>query len=237
VLQGNYSSRVSRRQPTLAHGLTYGVELLPLHPLEAARTGATARIPLVIGSNRREASLFARDKTPMLPTTQANVDRYFARFPPEARARVLAAYRSYPRRRALEAIGADAMFVAPTWAFTDAYSAHAPAYAYRFDHTPATLRAWVWAPSMEARLCNILHSYGSHLGRRLHPLGRWLTPAVGRRMQRTWLQFADATGSDSQPGRTIGRATTPRDGRPALSGRSPMSWSTTPMRPAARPGT
>jgi len=64
--------------PTLAHGLTYGVELLPLHPIEAARTGATARVPLVIGSNRREASLLARDKTAMLPTTPANVDQYFA---------------------------------------------------------------------------------------------------------------------------------------------------------------
>src|ERR1700728_2630947 len=53
--------------PTLAHGLSYGVELLPLHPIEAARTGATARVPLVVGSNRREASLFAREKTAMLP--------------------------------------------------------------------------------------------------------------------------------------------------------------------------
>ena len=121
--------------PTLAHGLTYGVDLLPRHPIEAARTGATARVPLIIGTNRHEASLFARDKPPMLPTTPANIDRYFARLAPEARARVLAAYPGYPRRRALEAIGADAMFVAPTWAFADAYSAHAPTYVYRFDHT------------------------------------------------------------------------------------------------------
>jgi len=55
--------------PTLAHGLTYGVDLLPRHPIEAARAGATARIPLIIGTNRREAALFARDKLPMLPTT------------------------------------------------------------------------------------------------------------------------------------------------------------------------
>jgi para-nitrobenzyl esterase len=185
--------------PTLAHGLTYGVELLPLHPLEAARTGATAHIPLVIGSNRREASLFARDKTPMLPTTQANVDRYFARFPPEARARVLAAYHSYPRRRALEAFGADAMFVAPTWAFTDAYSAHAPTYAYRFDHTPVMLRAVSLGAVHGSEIVHVLRSYDSHLGRRLHPLGKWLTPAVGRRMQRTWLEFADAAGCGSQP--------------------------------------
>jgi len=33
----------------------------------------------------------------------------------------------------LEDIGADAMFVAPTWAFADAYSAFAPTYAYRFE--------------------------------------------------------------------------------------------------------
>ncbi|HXO80353.1 MAG TPA: carboxylesterase family protein [Mycobacterium sp.] len=184
--------------PTLAHGLTYGVELLPLHPIEAARTGATARVPLVVGSNRREASLFARDKTAMLPTTQANVDQYFARFAPAARARVLAAYPGYPRRRALESIGADAMFVAPTWAFADAYSAHAPTYAYRFDHASATLRATGIGAVHGSEIVHILHTYGSHLGRRLHPLGRWLTPAVGRRMQRTWRQFADAAGSGRQ---------------------------------------
>jgi para-nitrobenzyl esterase len=183
--------------PTLAHGLTYGVDLLPVHPIEAAGTGATARIPLVIGSNRREASLFARDKTPMLPTTQANVDRYFARFAPETRARVLAAYSGYPRRRALEEIGADAMFVALTWAFTDGYSLHAPTYAYRFDHTSATLRALGLGAVHGSEIVHILHSYDSHLGRRLHPLGRWLTPAVGRRMQSTWLEFAHAAGADS----------------------------------------
>jgi len=115
------------------------------------------------------------------------------------KARVLAAYPSHPRRRALEAFGADAMFVAPTWAFTDAYSAHAPTYAYRFDHTPATLRALGLGAVHGSEIVHVLHSYDSHLGRRLHPLGRWLTPAVGRRMQRTWLQFADAAGSGSQP--------------------------------------
>jgi para-nitrobenzyl esterase len=184
--------------PTLAHGLTYGVDLLPVHPIEAARTGATARIPLVIGSNRREGSLFARDKTPMLPTTQASVDRYFARFGPEASARILNVYPDYPRRRALEAVGADAMFVAPTWAFTDAYSAHALTYAYRFDHAPATLRALGVGAVHGSEIVHILHSYDSQLGRRLHPLGRWLTPAVGRRMQRSWLEFANAAGSGSQ---------------------------------------
>jgi para-nitrobenzyl esterase len=199
--------------PTLAHGLTCGVDLLPRHPIEAARAGATARVPLIIGSNRREASLFTRDKPPMLPTTPDSVDSYFDQFAPEARARLLAAYPSYPRRRALEAIGADAMFVAPTWAFADAYSAHAPTYVYRFDHTPTTLRVTGLGAVHGSEIVHILHTYGSHLGRRLHPLGGWRTPAVGRRMQRTWLEFAHAAAgavpwSKDWPRYDIGRRTT-----------------------------
>ncbi len=185
--------------PTLAHGLTYGVDLLPRHPIEAARSGAIARMPLIIGTNRREASLFARDKPPMLPTTPETVDRYLSRLAPEARARVLAAYPDYPRRRALETIGADAMFVAPTWAFADAYSAHAPTYMYRFDHTPVTLRLTGLGAVHGSEIVHILHTYGSHLGRRLHPLGKWRIPAVGRRLQPTWVQFASAAGDDARP--------------------------------------
>ena len=176
--------------PTLAHGLTYGVELLPRHPIEAARAGAVGRVPLIIGTNRNEASMFARDKPPMLPTTPPTIDGYFTRLAPQGQARVLAAYPGYPRRRALEAIGADAMFVAPAWAFADAYSAHAPTYFYRFDHTPWTLQALGLGATHGSEIVHIQHSYGSFLGRRLHPLGRWVPPAVGRRMQRTWLDFA-----------------------------------------------
>jgi para-nitrobenzyl esterase len=185
--------------PMLAHGLTYGVDLLPRHPVEAARAGATARIPLIIGTNRDEASLFARDKSPMLPTTPTTIDHYLARLAPGARARVLAAYPDYPRRRACKAIGGDAMFVAPTWAFADAYSAHAPTYAYRFDHASWTLRAAGLGAAHGSEIVHILHTYGSHLGRRLHPLGRWLTPAVGPRMQRTWLEFAGAGRCAGEP--------------------------------------
>jgi para-nitrobenzyl esterase len=185
--------------PTLAHGLTYGVDLLPRHPIDAARTGTTARVPLIIGTNRREASLFARDKVPMLPTTPASIDRYLAQLAPDARQRVLAAHPAYPRRRAMETIGADAMFVAPTWAFADAYSAHAPTHVYRFDHVSWTLRAAGLGAVHGSEIVHILHTYGSHLGRRLHPLGRWRTPAVGRRMQRTWLDFA---GADQSSGRS-----------------------------------
>jgi para-nitrobenzyl esterase len=185
--------------PTLAHGLTYGVELLPRHPVEAAKVGATARIPLIIGTNRHEAALFARDEPPMLPTTTAGIDSYFARVAPDSQTRILQAYRGYPRRRAREAVGADAMFVAPTWDFADAYSAHAPTYVYRFDHASCTLRATRLGAVHGSEIVHVLHNYDSHLGRRLHPFGKWFIPAVGRRMQRTWLDFAIARVSENGP--------------------------------------
>lgn len=176
--------------PTLAYGLTYGVDLLPRHPIEAARAGAVSGVPLIIGTNSHEASMFAWGKPPMLPTTREGIDAYFARTAPDARTRVLAAYPDYPRRSALVAVGSDVMFGAPTWAFTDAYSAHAPTYAYRFDHAAWSLRALGLGATHGSEIVHVQHSYSSYLGRKLHPLGRRVQPSVGRRMQRTWLDFA-----------------------------------------------
>ena len=91
------------------------------------------------------------------------------------------------------------MFVAPTWAFADAYSAYAPTYVYRFDHTPLTLLATGLGAVHGSEIVHVLHTYNSHLGRRLHPFGAWLTPAIGRRMQQTWLDFATAHMSNERP--------------------------------------
>lgn len=176
--------------PVLAYGLTHGVDLLPHHPVEAARMGAVSDVPLIVGTNTHEASMFAWGKPPMLPTTLDGIDAYFARTAPDAKPGVLAAYPAFPRRSALVAIGADAMFGAPTWAFADAYSGRAPTHVYRFDHTTWTLRALGLGATHGSEIVHIQHSYSSYLGRKLHPLGRRVLPAVGRRMQRTWLDFA-----------------------------------------------
>ena len=196
---GRLQLRSVATSPTLAYGLTHGTELLPRHPLDAARAGALARVPLIIGVNSDEASMFAWSKPPMLPTTRESVDAYFARVDPQARARVLAAYPGYPRRAALVRIGSDATFGAPTWAFADAYSAHAPTYAYRFDHVTPTLRALGLGATHGSEIVHVQHSYGSYLGRMLHPLGRQVQPSVGRRMQRSWLDFASRPDERGEP--------------------------------------
>ena len=187
---GELQAESVARTPVLGYGLVHGVDLLPHHPIEAARIGAVSGVPLIVGTNSHEASMFAWGKPPMLPTTAATIDAYFERTAPEAKARVLAAYPAYPRRRAQVAVGSDAMFGAPTWAFADAYSPHALTHAYRFDHTTWTLRVLGLGATHGSEIVHIQHSYASYLGRKLHPLGRRVQPGVGRRMQRTWLSFA-----------------------------------------------
>ncbi len=179
--------------PTLAYGLTHGTELLPQHPVQAAREGRMSAVPLIVGTNSHEASMFAWTKPPMLPTTKASVDAYFARVAPDAKQTVLQAYPSYPRRSALVALGADAMFGGPTWALADAYSAHAPTRVYRFDHFGWSLRMLGLGATHGSEIVHIHHSYESFVGRKLHPLGRRIQPGVGRRMQRAWLDFARTT--------------------------------------------
>ena len=196
---GRLQAESADSTPTLAYGLTYGVASLPSHPISAARDGAVSAIPLIIGTNSHEASMFAWGKPPMLPTTEPGVDAYFARTAPDAKDRVLAAYPDHPRRRALVAIGSDTMFGAPTWAFADAYCDRAPTYVYRFDHAAWSLRLLGLGATHGSEIVHVQHSYGSYLGRKVHPLGRRLQPSVGRRMQRTWLNFATTGLGDDWP--------------------------------------
>ncbi len=193
---GRVQLRSIASTPTLGYGLTYGVDLLPRHPIAAARDGTMNRLPLIVGTNSHEASMFAWSRSPMLPTTPALIDEYFERVAPDARARVLAAYPGFPRRRALIAVGSDVMFGGPTWAFADAYSAIAPTYAYRFDHVGVSLRALRLGATHGSEIVHVHHTYGSYLGRLIHPLGRQIQPSVGRRMQRAWLDFAAAGATE-----------------------------------------
>jgi para-nitrobenzyl esterase len=194
--------------PTLAYGLTHGVDLLPHHPIDAARAGRLARLPVIVGTNSHEASMFAWTRPPMLPTTPALIDDYFERVAPTNRDRVLSAYPGYPRRRAATAVGSDVMFGASAWAFADAYSGLAPTYAYRFDHVGASLRALGLGATHGSEIVHIHHTYGSYLGRLMYPLGRRRQPAVGRRMQRAWLDFVTAQPSPDWPSYEIPRRAT-----------------------------
>ena len=84
-----------------------------------------------------------------------------------------------------------------------------PPTCYRFDHATWTLRALGLGATHGSEIVHIHHSYGSYLGRKLHPFGRRVQPSVGRRMQRAWLDFA--AGGQAVTGRCTGYRSGPPD--------------------------
>lgn len=163
---------------------------LPAHPLDAARAGHTHPVPLVIGTNRDEGTLFPK-ALDALPQTPERIDRLFARTEPEAQDRILAAYPGYPDADAAIALGADFTLWAPTVEFSAAHAAHAPTFAYRFDYAPPVLH-WLGLGATHASELLAVFGYGDSAAGRLLTLpgGRGGLAAVTADIQDRWLGFA-----------------------------------------------
>ncbi|MCQ9384200.1 carboxylesterase/lipase family protein [Brevibacterium moorei] len=130
---------LNEQAPELAPGLmicgpVVDGESLPSAPLAALADGSAAAVPLLIGTNDNEGTLFAigaqaggGETIPVLPET---LERVFAAAPgwPE----VLAAYPDYPRDA--PRLGGDAVFWYPTVCAAELHARHNPVWLYRFDY-------------------------------------------------------------------------------------------------------
>lgn len=165
-------------------------DFLPTHPLQAFTDGSAHPIPLVIGTNAREGTLFPKILDG-LPTDAARIDAMFALTDPEARERILAAYPGYPNPAAAIALGGDLTFWKPSIDIADAHSAHATTYSYRFDYAPRLMN-WLGLGATHAFEMFAVFGYGdSAAGRALTaPGGRSGLRAVTDRMQENWIAFA-----------------------------------------------
>ena len=115
-------------------------DYLPRHPVEAFIDGSAARVPLLLGTNAREGTLFTRiPALDILPTTERRIERMFQLTDPAARARVLAAYPGYPDKSTLAQFGGDLAFLFPSLAVVEAHTLHAPTWLYRFDSSTRLL--------------------------------------------------------------------------------------------------
>ncbi|WP_327110260.1 carboxylesterase/lipase family protein [Nocardia sp. NBC_01730] len=165
-------------------------DFLPRAPIDAIAEGTAHRVPLIIGTNRDEGTLFARfiDE---LPTTPDRLRAALARSGDDVESRIAAAYSGYPRPKAAVRAGGDFTFWRPSVTVMEGHSRHAPTYAYRYDFAPRALHLAGLGATHATELIPVF-------GGGATPFGRALTAAGGRRglltvtdqFQDNWLTFA-----------------------------------------------
>ncbi|MGP3536152.1 carboxylesterase/lipase family protein [Microbacterium sp. RD1] len=193
---------------TLAFAPVVDGVLVPEHPVTVYSRGDAHPVPLLLGTNADETSLFTRVKSPLLPvsatalaemTADLRAERPELEVPDDAE--IAAAYAGLRSSARGPAISRDLAFRMPAVWIAEGHSAVAPTYLYRFD----------WATPM-LRLLGIGASHGTELpyvwGNLVggpkditFRLGGLRTGrALSARMQQRWRRFATTGTPDADTG-------------------------------------
>ncbi|MFJ3491467.1 carboxylesterase/lipase family protein [Leifsonia aquatica] len=132
---------------TLAFAPIVDGDLVPEHPITVLSEGRGLPVPLIIGTNHDEATLFKYMKSPLIPITRDAIERMFALMLEDnpgleapSRDQVLSAYRRVrAKARGLD-IATDIGFRMPAIWAASGHARVAPTYLYRFDFTTLALR-------------------------------------------------------------------------------------------------
>ncbi|GAA2085727.1 carboxylesterase/lipase family protein [Pseudolysinimonas kribbensis] len=189
------TTRLVREMPDRVPGSTLLApvadgELLPMRPVDAFREGRAARIPLIIGTNEREGSLF-RGRLDILASTPARIRAVFAKTPREEATAIARMYPRLSRRPSSADFAGDYSFWYPSVRIAEAHARHAPVYFYRFDIAPRLAR-WLGLDATHGiELFAVFDQARKPPGRLFGLLGGYRAfERVGRRMRTNWLRFA-----------------------------------------------
>jgi para-nitrobenzyl esterase len=132
---------------TLAFAPVIDGALVPEAPVDVLRAGRGIPVPLLIGTNRDEASAFAHMHSPLMPVGDEEILRMFRglhaerpEIPLPPVDRVVAAYRGLNDKNRGLAIARDIAFRLPTLWAVEGQSKVADTWLYRFDRTTPALR-------------------------------------------------------------------------------------------------
>ncbi len=175
-------------------------EFLPERPLDAFKHGRAHPVPLIIGTNDREGSLFT-GRLDIIATTPHRIRSIFAKTPKKARKAVKAQYPGLPAKRPAADFGGDYAFWFPSIKVAERHSRFARVYFYRFDSAPRLLKLLGIDATHGLELFALFDRMDGWFGRGMGVLGGRLSfKRVGERMQRRWLRFAaDGTVDDDWP--------------------------------------
>ncbi|WP_424466720.1 carboxylesterase/lipase family protein [Pseudoclavibacter helvolus] len=188
---------------TLAFAPVVDGGLVPEHPVTVLSEGRGLPVPLIIGTNRDEATFFKLAKSPLLPVGETALTTMITEIAAENpsvempdREHILDAYEGVRQRMVGLGIARDVGFRMPTLWIAEGHSKVAPTFLYRYDFaTPLlkVLRLGATHGSEIAYVWGNLDTDPRGLAYRLG--GRRQAGEVSDRMLALWTSFA----RDGQP--------------------------------------
>ncbi len=202
-------AEVPRSEPgTIAFAPVVDGDLVPEAPLTSLREGRALPLPLLIGTNKDEASFFRYMKSPLLPITDEDIRRMFDDLHAEnpalelpAMEQVRAAYEGVRPHAVGLGIARDIGFRMPTLWAVEGHSLIAPVWLYRFDFAPPFLRLIGLGATHAAELPYV---WGNLDAARRNPAfrlgGRRAAEEISTRMRHRWTAFARGENPDAPDG-------------------------------------
>ncbi|QBJ96619.1 carboxylesterase/lipase family protein [Rhodococcus sp. ABRD24] len=204
-------ARIPSETPgTLAFGPIVDGELVPDYPVNAFWNGTAMRIPLLIGTNKDESSLFQIMKSPLMPVDPAVIRAMFDEIAAEHpdlelpdQARIESAYSGLATKSDAMGLTRDFGFRLPTLWIVEAHSQYAPTWLYRFDYATPMLKALKIGATHATELPYVFGNIAHGPKEITYKLGGLSTGRkVSARMQQRWLAFAKyavPVGLDGEP--------------------------------------
>ncbi|WP_375384505.1 carboxylesterase/lipase family protein [uncultured Microbacterium sp.] len=201
-----YAAVPTETPGTLAFAPVIDGDLVPEAPATVLKEGRALPVPLMIGTNRDEASFFRFMKSPLMPITRTDIERMFAAMRTEnptvelpSREAVLGSYEGVRQKLLGLGIARDIAFRLPTIWIAEGHSAVAPVWLYRFDHATRALEAIGLGATHGAELPYVWGNFPT--GRRDPTFllgGRRTAERISARLRSRWTAFAHGLSPDAQ---------------------------------------
>ena len=186
-----------RNPGTLAFVPIVDGDLLHDYPVKLAREGRSHPVPLIIGTNKREAALFRLMRSPLMPITPRAITSMFTQIAAEqpdlqlpTEEEIGSAYSRLRRKARSLNIATDAGFRMPSVWLAEGHSRVAPVYLYRFDYSTPFLKLLLISAAHATELPYVWGNLGAPKDPTLKLGGAKTAKAVSKRVRSRWINFA-----------------------------------------------
>jgi para-nitrobenzyl esterase len=186
-----------RNPGTLAFVPIVDGDLLPDYPVKRAQEDRTHPVPLIIGTNKREAAMFGLMRSPLMPITPRALTSMFTQIAAEqpdlqlpTEEQIGSAYSRLRRKARSLSIATDVGFRMPSVWLAEGHSRVAPVYLYRFDYATPLLKLLLVGAAHATELPYVWGNLGAPKDPTLKLGGARTARAVSKRVRTRWINFA-----------------------------------------------